>query len=140
MADPYKTGMFVTNPYSEKKPLIGNLIAVLDGQYTERGLKLIFQPSRCLLANEVHELIVTDEDSKPGCIVNRIAYIGFFVVKESAVIVVGDEIKINCQNIGTILGYDETHMPNHYNIVISSKELMSGKKRGLKLSDTVVIG
>lgn len=140
MADPYKTGMFKTNPYAKKKALKGNLAVVLDGKYEERGLQLIPQPSRCLVADEVHELILTDEAKKPGDVVNKIAYIGFFVVRESTVITVGDEVKINGQVIGNIAGFDETHMPNHYNIVIYGEERTSGNERNLDLDDEVVIG
>ncbi|HQA59459.1 MAG: hypothetical protein WBJ82_11425 [Tepidanaerobacteraceae bacterium] len=140
MADPYKTGMFKTNPYAKKKALKGNLVVVLDGKYEERGLQLIPQPSRCLVADEVHELILTDEAKKPGDVVNKIAYIGFFVVRESTVITVGDEVKINGQVIGNIAGFDETHMPNHYNIVIYGEERTSGNERNLDLDDEVVIG
>jgi len=140
MFDPYKSGMFKSNPYAKKKPLNGNLVVVLDGKYEERGLQLIPQPSRCLLANEVHELILTDENKKPGDVVNKIAYIGFFVVKESTVITVGDEVKINGRVIGKIAGFDETHMPNHYNIVIYGDERISGNERNLELDDEIVIG
>jgi len=140
MADPYKTGMFKANPYARKKPLKGNLVVVLDGRYDERGLKLITQPSRCLLKNEVHEMILTDETVKPGDTVNRIAYLGFFVVGESSVIVAGDEVKVAGKVVGKIAGFDETHMPNHYNIVIGSSERISGNERNLQLDDEVVIG
>lgn len=140
MNDPYKKGMFKTNPYAKKKPLKGNLVVVLDGKYDERGLQLIPQASRCLVANEVHEMILTDEDKKPGDTVNKIAYVGFFTVKESTVIIVGDEVKINGQVIGKIAGFDETHMPNHYNIVIYGKDRISGNERNLDLNDEVVIG
>ncbi|HHY41281.1 MAG TPA: hypothetical protein GX514_00260 [Thermoanaerobacterales bacterium] len=140
MVDPYKTGMFKTNPYAKKKPLKGSLVVVLDGTYEERGLQLIPQPSRCLVANEVHELILTDENKKPGDTVNKIAYIGFFAVKESTVITVGDEVKINGHLIGKIAGFDETHMPNHYNIVIYGEERVSGNQRNLNLDDEVIIG
>lgn len=140
MTDPYKKGMFKTNPYAKKKPLKGNLVVVLDGKYDERGLQLIPQPSRCLVADEIHEMILTDEDKKPGDTVNKIAYIGFFTVKESTVIVVGDEVKINEQVIGKIAGFDETHMPNHYNIVIYGNNRISGNERNLNLNDEVIIG
>lgn len=140
MNDPYKTGMFKTNPYFRKKPLKGNLVVVLDGKYEERGLKLITQPSRCLLKHEVHEVIITDESKKPGDIVNKIAYIGFFAVKESSVIVVGDEVKIAGNIVGKIAGFDETHMPNHYNIIIYCNERISGKERNLQLDDEIIIG
>ncbi len=140
MNDPYKKGMFKANPYAKKKPLKGNLVVVLDGKYDERGLQLIPQPSRCLVADEVHEIILTDEDKKPGDTVNKIAYIGFFTVKESTVIIVGDEVKINEQVIGKIAGFDETHMPNHYNIVIYGNDRISGNERSLNLNDEVIIG
>lgn len=140
MTDPYKKGMFKANPYAKKKTMKGNLVVVLDGKYEERGLQLIPQPSRCLISDEVHEMILTDEDKKPGETVNKIAYIGFFTVKESTVIIVGDQVKINGQVIGKIAGFDETHMPNHYNIVIYGKERISGNERNLDLNDEVVIG
>ncbi len=140
MSDPYKRGMFKTNPYAKKKPLKGNLVVVLDGKYEDRGLQLIPQPSRCLIANEVHELILTDENKGPGDTVDKIAYIGFFVVRESTVITVGDEVKINGQLIGKIAGFDETHMPNHYNIVLYGEERISGNERNLNLDDEIVIG
>lgn len=140
MSDPYKTGMFKTNPYARKKPLMGNVVVVLDGKYENRGLKLIPQPSRCLLKDEVHEMILTDEGKNPGDTVNKIAYIGFFVVKESSVIVVGDEVKVAGKVIGKIVGFDETHMPNHYNIVINGNERLSGDERNIQLDDEVVIG
>ena len=140
MTDPYKKGMFKANPYAKKKPLEGNLVVILDGKYEQRGLQLVPQPSRCLIANEVHEIILTDEDKKPGETINKIAYIGFFAVKESTVIIVGDPVKINGQVIGKIAGFDETHMPNHYNIVIYGKERISGNERNLDLDDKVVIG
>ncbi|MCG0276097.1 MAG: hypothetical protein L5655_08055 [Thermosediminibacteraceae bacterium] len=141
MRDPYKNGMFgTTNPYFKKKPLKGNLVVVLDGKFEERGLKLIVQPSRCLKIGEVHELIVTDEAKGPGDVVNRIAYVGFFTVKESAVVVAGDEVKIGGKVIGTIAGYDETHMPNHYNIVVKAPSLVTGKEMGLELDSEITIG
>lgn len=140
MKDPYKTGMFKTNPYAKKKPLKGKLVVVLDGRYEERGLKLISQPSRCLLANEVHEMILTDEDGKPGDTINKIAYIGFFEVLESTAIVVGDEVKVGGRVIGKIAGFDETHMPNHYNIVIQGPECFSGNEVGFELEDVIVVG
>lgn len=140
MTDPYKTKMFKSNPYAKKKPLRGNLLVVLDGKYEERGLKLIPQPSRCLLADEVHELILTDESKGPGDIVDKIAYLGFFVVRESSVVVVGDEVKVDGSIVGRIAGFDETHMPNHYNIVIYTEKRVSGNERDLEIDDKVIIG
>ena len=52
MSDPYKKGMFKSN-LMLKETFKGNLVVVLDGKYEERGLQLIPQPSRCLIANDV---------------------------------------------------------------------------------------
>jgi hypothetical protein len=79
----------------------------------------------------VHELIFTDETAaRPGTSVNRIAYLGFFVAEQSGVIVEGDEFFLEGQLVGNLAGFDETHMPNHLNIVIKA---LSGRKTGLEL-------
>ncbi|KYO66166.1 DUF6917 domain-containing protein [Thermovenabulum gondwanense] len=140
MKDPYKEGMFKNNPYAKKKPVKGIIKVVLDGIYDERGLNLIVQPSRCLLKNEIHELILTTEEVKPGDGVNKIAYLGFFEVTEGSVAVYGDPVKIGGKQVGVIAGYDETHFPNHYNIVVKGTELLSGKDRLLELDMEVEIG
>lgn len=140
MKDPYKEGMFKNNPYAKKKPVKGIIKVVLDGVYEERGLSLIVQPSRCLCKNEIHELILTTEEVKPGDRVNKIAYVGFFEVTEGSVAVFQDPVKIGGRGIGVIAGFDETHFPNHYNIVVKGEELLSGKERSIDLDMEVEIG
>lgn len=137
MSDPYARGMFSQNPYAQKTDVGGKLVVLLRGKYPDRGLNLIKPISRTLNAGEVHELIVTAEDAKPGNTVGSIAYIGFFVVQESGVIVRGDELKVGDKVIGQLAGFDETHMPNHLNIVIHGQE-MDGEERGLALGERVV--
>lgn len=79
MVDPYKSGMFKSNPYAKKKPCLGKLVVILDGKIEERRLQLITPISRAVQRGEIHELIVTDEESAgPGREVNKIAYWGFF--------------------------------------------------------------
>lgn len=137
--DPYKMKMFEKDPYAKKTEIIGELVVVLDGTFDNRGLELIIPASRCLQRSEIHELILTDEDSGPGSKVNKIAYIGFFEVKQGGVILKGDKVFIGNQYIGEVTGYDETHMPNHLNIVIFGKPRISGLERGLELRDKVII-
>jgi len=140
MKDPYKEGMFKKNPYAKKRPVKGVIKVVLEGVYEERGLNLIVQPSRCLLKNEIHELILTTEEAKPGDKVNKIAYLGFFEVTEGSVVVFQDPVKIGGKKVGIIAGFDETHSPNHYNIVVKGDELISGKDRLIELDMEVEIG
>ncbi|SDD38968.1 DUF6917 domain-containing protein [Sporomusa acidovorans] len=140
MSDPYARNMFGTfNPYYAKQPVIGRLVVVLDGTYENRGMELIKPPSRALRQTEIHELIITNEDTQPGSKVNSIAYIGFFEVVQGGVIIVGDQVKIDGKRIGKIAGYDETHMLNHLNIVMNGNKI-SGKDFHLSVADEVVIG
>jgi len=126
MSDPYARGMFKENPYARKLDVTGKLVVLLRGKYPDRGLNLIKPISRGLNAGEVHELIVTNQDARPGDKVDPIAYEGFFAVEQPGVIVAGDELIIGGKYLGILAGYDETHMPNHLNIVIQG-ELLGGK-------------
>ena len=140
VVDPYKSGMFKKDPYYTKRDCEGDLCVVLDGKYENRGLKLMVPPSRAFLVGEIHELIVTDEqEAKPGADVNRIAYWGFMEVTKATVVVSGDEISIGDKCVGVIAGFDETHMPNHLNVVIRANERIPGADLGLALEDKVRI-
>lgn len=140
MADPYARNMFGQfNPYYAKTPLHGRLVVVLDGVFEERGLQLIRQSSRAIKAAEIHEFIITDEQVSPGDTVNRIAYLGFAEFKTGGVVIVGDPVFIGNQQVGTIAGFDETHMPNHLNIVLSGLR-KPGKEFDLTLDTRISIG
>ncbi|MCR4443075.1 MAG: hypothetical protein QHH10_12405 [Peptococcaceae bacterium] len=140
MMDPYKSGVFEKSPYAEKRLCSGNLVAILDGRMEKRELQLLKQISRVVRAGEIHELILTDEDeAAPGMEVNRISYLGFFEVVKGTVIVTGDRLIIGNKNLGTIAGFDETHMPNHLNIIVKAKERLTGVELGLALEDEVLI-
>ena len=127
--------MFTKNPYITKREIKGRLVVVLDGKFEERKLRLIAPISRCICTNEIHELIITDEDARPGMQVNKIAYLGFVEIEQGSVMVVGDELLLGDRLIGTIAGFDETHMPNHLNIVIKATE----RRTGLELSAEVAM-
>ncbi|MDR1193570.1 MAG: hypothetical protein LBK98_05295 [Peptococcaceae bacterium] len=138
--DPYQAGMFKKDPYFKKKDCAGELCVVLDGSFESRALQLMVPPSRAFLAGDIHELIVTDEqEAGPGREVNRIAYWGFFEVSDASVVVAGDEITVGGKCAGRIAGFDETHMPNHLNVVIRAAERVSGAELGLALGDKVRI-
>lgn len=127
MTDPYSNGILKVHPYVKKKDVTGELVAILEGSLENRGLHLIKPISRVLCEDEIHEIIVTDEqDAAPGKTVNAIAYLGFFEVKSGGVIVTGDEVYLKGHFIGTIAGFDETHMPNHINIIIKAPQRFTG--------------
>jgi hypothetical protein len=117
--DPYDLGLFRDNPYKEKMDIRGRLVVVLQGALDDRQLKLIKTISRAVKRYEVHEIILTDEgQSGPGATVNRVIYVGFMEVTRSGVIVSGDEFFLGDRLLGTVAGFDETHLPNHLNIVV----------------------
>jgi fumarate reductase subunit C len=82
-------------------------------------------------------MIVTDEEAEPGSSVNPIAYLGFVEFAQGGVIVAGDRVSVNGEDIGYVCGFDETHMPNHLNIVVRGQRL-SGRQRGFKLAEHVL--
>jgi len=139
LRDPYKSGMFSDNPYYAKSDIQGHLVVVLQGRLENRGLELISQISRCVLKSEIHELIASDElNLGPGSRVGRVTYLGFVEITRGGVLTTGDELILNGQVIGVIAGFDETHLPNHINIVISTADGRSGAERGLSLGDGLV--
>jgi len=139
MKDPYASGMFKENPYYAKSDVKGNLVVVLQGKFEDRGLELIKPMSRCVKKHEVHELIASDEESiGPGSKVNKIAYIGFTEILEGGVIISGDLVYRNDELIGEIAGFDETHMPNHLNIVIRCDKRLTGVELGCCTGDGII--
>ncbi|MCL2006611.1 MAG: hypothetical protein FWG77_00855 [Treponema sp.] len=131
--------MFKENPYFAKSDIRGSLVVVLRGTFEDRGLSLIKPISRAVKKHEIHELIISDEkDIGPGSTVNKIAYLGFLEVEEGGVIISGDTLLLNDKPVGIVAGFDETHMPNHQNIVIYCDERITGELLGCKVGDSIV--
>lgn len=139
MTDPYAAGMVKNDPYAKKTAVVGRVVAVLRGKMNNRNLSLITPWSRALKNGEIHELILTDEqDAAPGKNVNKIAYLAFVEIINPGVIVFRDKVKLSSGKcIGTLAGFDETHMPNHQNIVIITNELITGEEMNLNLNDLI---
>lgn len=114
---------------------------VLTYGHKRAGRKLLLAPywTRCVRKGEIHELILTTTESVDEVkqTVEDVAYIGFAEFNVGCVIVVGDEVLIDGKRIGHVLGFDETHMPNHLNIVIEGVRLLSGDELGAKKGATV---
>ncbi len=138
--DPYAKGLINKSPYGEKRIIKSLVVAILQLEMTERGLNLIPQKSRVVKKNEIHELIITDEkEAYPGSVVNRVSYIAFIEICEGGVVVVGDEVYWRNNLLGTIAGFDDTHMPNHQNIVLYSPKRITGKDLNINLEDPIII-
>ena len=132
--DPHVEGRVNRTHYSGKTELAARLFAVLDLITEDRGLKLIPHLSRAVKRGDVLELICTDEeDAGPGSEVNRAAYIGFAEVSEAGLLLCGDTVTIRQEELGKIAGFDETHLPNHLNVVLLSDRCGTGRERELPL-------
>ena len=119
--------------YAANRPVKGEAITVLNSTHEQRGLKLIPTYSRALPENSIHELIATDEaGKKPGDTAHRIAYLAFFEVTRGGCVIVGETLFVDGKAIGQIIGFDETHEPNHINIIIGVKSRKTGPQ--LKIS------
>lgn len=141
MVDPYKAGLAKGRPDCRKRNVIAELVVVLGTKRENRDLQLIAPCTRALVVNEIHELIITDEQgARPANKVDSIAYLGFAEIKQGGVIMVGDKVKVGNRIIGTIAGFDETHMPNHQNIVIRANTRKNGFELGVSVGEKIVIG
>ncbi len=138
--DPYSANKLDTKfPCADKSVVNGKLCVILDARASERGLELAPYPSRAVLKNEVHELILTAEkEAGPGAKVNQISYLGYFVVEESGLLWAGDRVLVGGREIGRLAGYDMTHFPNHMNIVIKIEgDIYTGLEAGFKVGAPV---
>ncbi len=123
--------------YGERRPIEGVVVALIHVTFTDRGLNLIGSMSRALKRGEIHELMITDEEAKPGSRVDRVSVIAFFEVEVGGLAVYGDDVLIGDRRIGSIAGFDLTHMPNHMNIVVKAESL---KPPSIRLGDRIKIG
>jgi len=124
MSAPYDFKRITPSVYGNKRPVEGEVVALLHIKFEDRGLEFIQTKSRTVKLNEIHELMLTDEqDAAPGGGANRVRAIAFFEITKSGLIVVGDEVSIGGKRLGTLAGYDVTHMPNHINVVVKTETL-----------------
>jgi len=133
------TTKFVTlSTYAANRPVKGGVVTVLDSTHEARGLKLISTYSRALKKSSIHELIATDETGKkPGDTANRIAYLAFFEVSRGGCIIAGETLFVDGKAIGEIIGFDETHEPNHINIIVGVKKRRTGPQLKIGLGSTI---
>lgn len=140
--DPYGAGLAVGRPASIKSPLEATVCVVLDTVREKRGLQLIPPFTRCVRAGDVLELIGTDEtDAAPRSTVDRVCGLAFAVASESGVIMVGDVVTSDdAMTLGVVVGFDVSHEPNHFNVVLRSPERLTGKSLDLRLGARLVFG
>lgn len=137
--DPYVDNLLDQEmPCKAKPPVIGRVVCVLHARAAQRALELCPYPSRAVIKDEIHELIVTAEPAGPNSTVNQIAYLVFFEVLQSGILWVGDRVEIKGEMRGILAGYNFAHMPNHMNLIIRGNEpLQTGYELGLVPGDPI---
>ena len=115
-----------------KRAVHGQLVKVLTHRRDDRGMALEAFASRCVRRGEVHELVTTDHtETAAGARIDRVGFLGFVEIGCAGVIDRGDAVWANGDRVGTVLGFDACHFPNHYNILISVPEPLTGPQLGL---------
>lgn len=107
----------------------------MDHTRRDRAIEPSKWQTRCIRAGEVHEFI--NVGPAPGYPVDHVEYYGFAAFENSGVLAVGDELIGDGRTFGTISGFDETHMPNHYNILVEGPELRNGHSLELTAGMTI---
>lgn len=121
---PYDPKLITPDVYGERRGVVGEVVALLHITFDERGLTLIQSWSRAMVKNEIHELMITDEEEAyPGGRADRVSAIAFFEVKRGGVAVAGDKVYLTGRFLGTLVGFDMTHMPNHMNVLVKTGSL-----------------
>ena len=139
--DPYKIDLIEKVPFAKKNRVFSKLVAIMDMELKKRGLQLIPAYTRALQKNEIHELIITDEkNAGPRKKVNNVSYLGFVRIEEGGIVAIGDKVSLEGKIIGEVAGFDETHMPNHWNIVIKSSKKATGIKLNAPIEGEIIFG
>lgn len=127
-----------TSEDGPKRTVEGVVVKVLVHRRDDRGMSLEPFASRCVRAGEVHELVTTDhQETQPGARIDRVAFLGFAEITRAGVLDRGDRVWIGDRLVGTVLGFDGCHFPNHYNVLIATAETLTGSDLGL-LPETAV--
>jgi hypothetical protein len=137
--DPHREKVLDTDdPYVSKRPVQGRIVCVLDARSERRGMQLESHRSRAVPAGEIHELALTDDPAaQPGARVERAAYVGFVEIEQGGLILLGDQVSIAGQQLGSVVGFDHTHFPNHMGILIRGPRWDTGRELGIVLEAPV---
>jgi hypothetical protein len=122
--------------FSEKRSVSGRWVAIMDHARSDRAMTLSPFRTRCLRQGEIHEVLLCAAGTRRDEPIDYVTYLGFGEIASGGVVEVGDTLYHGQQPLGVVLGFDETHVPNHYNIVVSSPAPLSGRAQGLTLADT----
>ncbi|AUG80402.1 D-galactose 1-dehydrogenase [Kitasatospora sp. MMS16-BH015] len=116
------------------------LVKLLFHRRQDRGMTLSPWSTRCVRAGELHELVTTTELPRlAGDRVDAVGFLGFAEFESGTVIGAGDQLWFGERLVGTVVGFDECHHPNHYNILIHADRLLTAEDLDLAVGDRLVL-
>ncbi|MBF4622770.1 Gfo/Idh/MocA family oxidoreductase [Clavibacter sp. VKM Ac-2872] len=116
------------------------VIRTLFHETDRRGMVLGQQGSACFSSGEIHELVVTTDCTDiAGGTVDHVGYLGFIEFRAGAMITRGDTFWYDGACLGEFAGVDESHMPNHLNIILRSERVITAEDVDLRPGDAIVI-
>ena len=128
-----------TAMFSKRTTVLGGWVAVMRHRRNDRGMRRAGWRTRCIRAGEIHEFILCVPGDDPEQPMDDVSYLGFAEISKGGVVAVGDELWTGDRLVGTVHGFDETHFPNHYNILIATDHLVTGEELGLGLDEEVAV-
>ncbi|MFI0980757.1 Gfo/Idh/MocA family protein [Streptomyces sp. NPDC021093] len=121
-----------------KGPFAGRMVKLMYHSRDDRGMHLSPWGSRCVSAGAVHELVTTFESPRrTGEKVDRVGFLGFAAFDEPGVIERGDAFCVDGRVVGTVVGFDECHAPNHYNVLIAAGRQLTATELGLSVGTRI---
>lgn len=121
-----------------KRTVTGNFVKLLFHKQENRNMTLSAFETRCISEKEIHEIVTTVHgDARAGDAINKVGFLGFAEINCGGVIQKGDHVYIHNRWIGRVLGFDECHFPNHYNILIETDQTWTATDLSLQTEDTI---
>jgi hypothetical protein len=122
-----------------KPPIASILCSVHGTRRNNRGMKPIVQRTRCVEQGSIHEIIIVEERVvKEKGLIEETAYIGFTQFLTGGLLECGDSVYLNNMLLGELAGFDDTHMPNHLNILVQRSNLVTGIDLKCSFSDLII--
>lgn len=116
-----------------KRVVQARLVKVLRHRRTNRSMTLEPHVSRCVRIGDVHELVTTEHrGTEPGSRIDRVGFLGFAEFMGGGVIDRGDLFWAGSVLVGTVLGFDAFHYPNHCTILVHATRTTTGAELGLR--------
>jgi hypothetical protein len=121
---------------STRRTILGVLASISGATRDGRNMQLEEYNTRALQVGELHELVFSARSAPPT--IEDVVYIGFFEVTQGGVARKGDWLFLRGERVGSLIGFDYSHYPNHINLVFEGNAA-TGVALGLRLDDPVAI-